>query len=113
MFGLKDFLFSHEPSGWVFDVPEKFKDHHQVVDLTDDSTGEPHKVAKSNIAMYVNEVGHGRKLVENVQIKHVDDRMVKYYYLQKKPLKMGETVELLVDYTKSYEEMRVCTLEIM
>ena len=75
----------------------------QVVDLTDDATGEPHDVAKSNIAMYVNEVGHNPKMIENVQIKHVDDRIVKYYYVQKSPLKMGETIELLVDYTKSYE----------
>lgn len=66
IFGFKDFIYSHEPSSWRFDVDEELNGHKQVVDFTDDKTGCPHSVARSRIAMYVNEVGHNDRLVENV-----------------------------------------------
>ena len=61
IFGMKDFIFSHEPSSWRFDVREELKtnggaSYKQVVDFTDDTTGSPHSVARSHVAMYVNEV---------------------------------------------------------
>ena len=68
IFSVKDFLFSHEPSSWRFDVAEKINGYPQVVDFTDDITGAPHCVAKSHMSMYVNEVGHNMELVENVQV---------------------------------------------
>lgn len=68
IFSVKDFLFSHEPSSWRFDVAEKINGYPQVVDFTDDITGAPHSVAKSHMSMYVNEVGHNMELVENVQV---------------------------------------------
>lgn len=59
-------MFSHEPSSWRFDVEEDLNGHKQCVDFTDDTTGSPHTVARSHVAMYVNEVGHNKSLVENV-----------------------------------------------
>lgn len=68
IFSIKDFLFSYEPSSWRFDVEEKLNGRNQVVDFTDDATGAPHVAARSNMSMYVNEVGHNMDLVENVQV---------------------------------------------
>lgn len=68
VFNVKDFIYSHEPSVWRFDVEEKLNGCAQAVDFTDDSTGAPHEIAKSHVSMYVNEVGHNLDLVENVQV---------------------------------------------
>ena len=57
-FDVKDFIFGHEPCSWNFAVDAQLDGANQIVDITDDSTGEPHDIAKSNICMYVNEVGH-------------------------------------------------------
>ena len=38
--------------------------------LYSDKTGAPHDVAKSHMSMYVNEVGHNMKLVENVEVSY-------------------------------------------
>ncbi len=87
---MKDFLFSHEPSSWRFDVdgtlnketlapndsPTLYKPRRRaqqnsqpkVIDFTDDATGAPHDVAESHVSMYVNEVGHNEDLVENVEV---------------------------------------------
>jgi len=69
VFSVKDFLFSHEPSSWRFDVTEKLHGQPQVVDFTDDTFGAPHDIAKSHMSMYVNEVGHNMDLVENVEVR--------------------------------------------
>jgi len=105
VFGIKDFLFSNEPSGWRFDVPEDLNGYEQVVDFTNDITGEPHKKARSHVTTYVNEVGHSKHLTENV-LSRDDQRTVFYYVCLKKPIERGETVELLVDYSETYEDMR-------
>ncbi len=55
----------------------------------------------------MNEVGHDRKLVQNVIAREVDDRIVHYYVYQQQPMSKGETVELLVDYGKQYEGTRI------
>ena len=68
IFSVKDFIFGHESSSWRFDVEELINGHPQVVDFTDDTTGTPHEVAKANMSMYVNEVGHNPQLVENVKV---------------------------------------------
>ena len=65
---MKDFIFSHEPSSWRFDVNEELYGYPQVVDFTDDATGAPHALARANMSMYVNEVGHNMDLVENVVV---------------------------------------------
>jgi len=106
VFSVKDFIFSFEPSSWRFDVSEELNGCHQVVDFTDDTTGAPHIVAKSNVAMYVNEVGHNIDLVENV-CSLEKPRSVYYYASIGTPMKKGETVELLVNYKEGYESMRV------
>ena len=105
IFGLKDFLFSHEPSSWRFDVCETIRGHDQVVDFTEDTTGAPHDVARKQMAMYVNEVGHNQHLVENVRGLGTS-RSVSYYIHIDKPMAKGERVELLVNYKDEYESMR-------
>ena len=55
----------------------------------------------------MNEVGHDQTLVQNVIAREVDDRVVHYYFTQRKPLSKGETVELLVNYGDSYEATRI------
>ena len=68
-------------------------------------TGEPHDEARRNIAMYVNEVGHNKDAIENV-VSRDNTRTVSYYLLQEKPLKKGESIELLTDYKSMYEVVR-------
>jgi hypothetical protein len=63
----------------------------------DDTTGAPHKVARSHVAMYVNEVGHDETLVENVCPLETP-RSVSYYVFIDKPMHKGEKRELLVNY---------------
>jgi hypothetical protein len=80
----------------------------QMVDITDDATGEVHALARTHTPIYVNEVGHNPKLYSNVLILEKNDRSV-YYYIaidQKHAMKKGDTVELLVDYGDAYEEVR-------
>ena len=74
-------------------------------DFTSDLTGEPHDKARRNIAMYVNEVGHNKDAIENV-VSRDNTRTVSYYLLQEKPLKKGDTIELLTDYKSMYEVVR-------
>lgn len=105
VFAMKNFIFSYEPSAWRFDVPEKLQGNPQVVDFTSDVTGEPHDVARSNVPTYVNEVAHNPNLLESV-VSRDDNRTVFYYICLKKSIRIGETVELLVDYKDGYEEMR-------
>lgn len=106
LFCMKDFVFCHEPQSWRFDVKEKLNGEKQVVDFTDDSTGSPHDTARANVAMYVNEVGHDTDLVENI-VALETCRSVSYYIYIDRPMKSGETRELLINYREGYEEMRV------
>lgn len=39
-FAVKDFVFDKGPGEYAFDVPEKLKDRIQIIDITDDVTGE-------------------------------------------------------------------------
>lgn len=103
-FTVKDFIFGHEPSVWNFDIGGKFDDPH-IIDVTDDSSGDPHIVAKSNICLYVNEIGHSKDLHQNVVAKELESS-VHYYLKVFKPLRKGESTELLVDYLEGYERSR-------
>ena len=80
----------------------------QMIDITDDATGEVHALARGHTPIYVNEVGHNPNLHRNVLILEQNDRSV-YYYIaidQKHAMKKGDSVELLVDYGDAYEEVR-------
>lgn len=102
-FILKDFIFSSEPSAWNFGVDT----HTNVCDITDDLTGEPHHIAKSNIPMYVNEVGHSKTLRHNVLSREWEqDDSVHYILHLSIPMKKGQTVELLTNYGEAYELAR-------
>jgi hypothetical protein len=106
-FDIKTFLFGHKPSEWCFGVNEKlFGQEEQLVDITDDCTGNTHDIARVNIPMYVNEVGHNKKLVHNVESRDDEDRSVHYYINIVEPMKQGQSVELLTDYFDTYEDVR-------
>jgi len=105
-FDFKNFIFDFEPAAWNFGVSEKIKGRKQIIDVTEDATGEPHLIAKENIPMYVNEVGHNKNLCQNVVARDKDDRVVHYYFHQDTSMKKGDKVELLVNYLDAYEETR-------
>ena len=73
-------------------------------DITDDTTGTPHEIARQNISMYVNETGGDPKLKQTVFSGQVSNRQVNYYFKTEKPMKKGETIELLISYLNTYNE---------
>jgi hypothetical protein len=86
-FEVKSFLFSYEPQEWCFGVNEKlFGREEQLIDVTDDVTGKTHQLAEKNLPMYVNEVGHSKDLVHNVDSRDLRDRSVEYYIRIEKPI---------------------------
>ena len=105
-FEFKAFIFSFEPSEWCFGVEESLDGNARIIDVTDDLTGEPHEIAKQNIPMYVNEIGHNKNYKQNVHALDKDDRAVHYFLHITKPMKPGDSIECLVDYFKVYESVR-------
>lgn len=101
-FAIKDFLFEHEPGGWSFAVEEKLRGDEQIIDVTEDFTGEPHTCAQEHVPMYVNEVGHSKELVQNVLAREQDGRVVHYYFHAKEPLTKGQEGTLMSWYIMSY-----------
>ena len=77
----------------------------QIVDITDDGTGEPHQDARKLAAIYVNEVGHNTSLTKNVQISQFGG-IVTYHIDIQQSMKRGDEVELLCDYQSHYEATR-------
>jgi hypothetical protein len=88
-------------------VEERLLGRVQLIDITDDATGEISEAAKKMPAVYVNEVGHNKTLAKNAHCLEKDNRVVQYYADITKPLRKGETVELLTSYRKTYEHNRV------
>jgi hypothetical protein len=105
-FTVKSFIFGNAPNEWPFDVEEKLFGERQIIDITDDETGSPHEIARKNIAMYVNEVGHSNNSKQNVFICPRDGRAVQYFIKLDSPMKKGEQIELLTNYGKIYEDVR-------
>lgn len=106
-FDVKSLIFSHEPSEWCFGVNEKLYGRYtQTIDITDDSTGKTHQAAMNELAMHVNEVGHNKDLVQNVDALERHDRSVYYFINIVKPMKKDEQVELLTNYGEHYEDIR-------
>ena len=55
---IKTFIFDGKPEEWVFDRHDKqtpSDDQHYGYDITDDTSGELHDLAKRNVLVYVNE----------------------------------------------------------
>jgi hypothetical protein len=105
---LKNFLFDFEPAGWSFGIGGKDEDDNldMILDITNDETGETHLRAKENIPMHVNEVGHDPNLVYNVTPLETSSGSIHYYAHPKTPMVVGESIELLVNYGDTYEEVR-------
>jgi hypothetical protein len=77
----------------------------QIVDITDDGTGEPHQDARKLAAIHVNEVGHNTSLIKNVKISQFGG-IVSYHIDIQQTMKRGDEVELLCDYQSHYEATR-------
>lgn len=91
---------------WGFGVEETIMGGRgQTVDITDDFTGEPHATAQANLPMYVNEVGHSKRL-ETVHACEENGRVIKYFFVIRKPMKKGDELELFVNYREGYEMNR-------
>jgi len=107
-FDFKNFIHNFEPSVWSYEVPEPMLKKRQIIDITDDHTGELHSLAKNHTPIYVNEIGHNPELRSNVLIRDKDDRSIYYYVCITKECKMkkGDTVELLANYGDHYEQVR-------
>ena len=86
------------------DLREDLRGEEQVADITDDTTGVPHGIARQNISMYVNETGGDPGLKQTVFSGQVLDREVNYYFKTEKPMEKGETIELLISYLHTYDE---------
>ena len=52
-----------EPNEWAYGMHEE---EGKMIDITDDSTGQVHSLARKHTSIYVNEVGHSPDLYENV-----------------------------------------------
>ena len=91
-------------TGWSYGLDDSSEDR-LVLDISDDGTGETHLRARENIPMHVNEVGHNPELQQNVTPLE-PDHGIHYYAHPRNPMKVGEIIELLVDYGEIYEEVR-------
>jgi hypothetical protein len=52
-----------EPHEWAYSTDGK---GNTFIDITDDTTGQIHDLARQHTSVYVNEVGHASNLHENV-----------------------------------------------
>ena len=56
-FAIKDFVFGKGPGEYAFDVPEKLKGRVQIIDITDDVTGE-RKIDESRACSHSSSMYH-------------------------------------------------------
>ena len=54
-YDFKNFIFDFEPSEWAYGIDEQRIGRDQVIDITDDATGEIHSTARQSTPIYVNE----------------------------------------------------------
>mmetsp|Transcript_32065 Transcript_32065/g.78101 ORF Transcript_32065/g.78101 Transcript_32065/m.78101 type:complete len:819 (-) Transcript_32065:233-2689(-) len=117
-YSLKNFIFSNKPEEYGFGVdgpmvtllPYYIKDEpvseDQVLDITDDLTGLPHAEARKKIYMYINECGHSKQYGQNTESRpSKDGHSINYSFITRSMTK-NEQVELLVDWTETYETIR-------
>lgn len=109
-FDFKVFIHDNEPSEWSYGVNELINSQTQMIDITDDATGEIHSDAFVSTPTYVNEVGHDPSLqsLRNVHIVSKHDRSIHYYVCirEEQAMMKGQTVELFTNYGAEYEAIR-------
>jgi hypothetical protein len=108
---IKNFLFSGLPSSYHFEFDEivdVVRHRKQVADITDDLTGFPHQIARSNVAMYINETGGRTDLKQTVWAVDQGNDGIHYLFHTKNigKMKKGDAIELLICYSSSYDEVR-------
>jgi hypothetical protein len=109
IFSLKNFIFSGEPESWSFDAAAGSQAAN-CLDITDDATGLPHEVASAQTMMYVNESTDTESSADkSIVARH--DKLGNVHYLwapyREISLNDPDCVELLTDYGKHYENVRV------
>jgi hypothetical protein len=108
---IKNFIWNGLPSSYLFEFDETLdvvRKRKKVADITDDLTGTPHKIARSNIAMYINETGGTKELKQTVWANDLGDDGIHYLFHTQEigEMKKGDTIELLISYSASYDDVR-------
>lgn len=108
---IKSFVWHGLPSSYQFEFDNSLDvvwGRKKVADITGEFTGVPHKAARSNISMYVNETGGDKALKQTVWANDYGDEGIHYLFNTKNigEMKKGDTIELLISYNESYDEMR-------
>ena len=106
IFQLKAFVLQSRPNEWVFGFDDESVGENCMVDITDDLTGDPHRMARERVPMYVNEVAHSRTLPQNVFVRDHSPKITYLCYLNSS-MRIGSKCELLTHYMEHYEGNRV------
>lgn len=111
---LKNFVYSGRCEGWSFDPPPSYDTAlGDVLDITDDQTGDLHERARKNIVVYANETD-GNKETPSIYASY-DPEGALHYFLGHpsadlppfRILANGESKELKIDYGEPYEPVRI------
>eukprot|EP00977_Amphora_coffeiformis_P006346 scaffold1353_cov161-Amphora_coffeaeformis.AAC.18 len=108
-FDMKCFLFQNQPNRYPIEAKENLEGEAQMIDITDDVTGLPHKIARAHIPMYVNEVGHDLANKQTVFCTSSHNGMNANYHValyDGLSLSNGSKVELLSNYHQDFEPTR-------
>ncbi|KAG7349165.1 hypothetical protein IV203_011762 [Nitzschia inconspicua] len=108
---IKNFIWSGLPSSYQFEfdgTQDVIRNRKKVADITEDITGSPHGIARSNVAMYINETGGDRNLKQSVWANDFGVDGIHYLFHTKNigEMKKGDTIELLISYSESYDDVR-------
>lgn len=94
---------------YPFEAEEELENEVQIIDVTDDVTGRPHKAAREKIPMYVNEVGYDLKNKQTV-FGHGSESGHGVIYnvvlCDGMVMNKDDCFELLCNYFQSYEPIR-------
>lgn len=112
LFLLKSFIHHWECEEWSFDSTA-VATTDTIFDITDDSSGQLHSVARTNIIVYTNET-NGKREEPTIWASNDPEGAVHYFLghpdESRGPLLLpanGKAVELKIDYGPKYEKVRV------
>ena len=103
---VKSFIFDGKPEEWAFDSEEG--NHNHGFDITNNTNGDLHDLAKRNVLVYVNETdGKQPPSVEPQRdpASHVHYLLGPARGEEQLSLEYGKWIELLIDYGAAYERI--------
>ena len=105
-FLIKSLVFDSKPEAWSFEM--SIEDPKSFCDITEETTGDLHDLAKRNVLVYVNETD-GK---EPATVQALHDPYSHVHYLlgcREKELRIqfGKEEELKIDYGPDYEKVRI------